>query len=915
MSRNITESWEFTSESGEFTLNFPDRSSYLYFPITNEAGIMSSVTPILNGDIKSSQNTFLLSPVSAEDLHNNKSSRNFWFNIDGVGAWSICGSSPMQRISSVEENPKEKVRLEAGFLWHKIIRENTDVGIKAEVLNFAPVDNYKIELMMVSVTNTKEEMIKMTPTAAVPIYGRSADNIRDHRHVTSLLSRIAAIENGVVVRPTLSFDERGHKSNVVSYSVLGCEDNGDLPVGFFPEVDEFIGEGGDLEYPKAVVFNEMPYAKAGESYEGVEAMGALRFKAIELMPKETKSYILMLSINENGNDEEIKEVINKYGSYEKLNEAFMCCKEYWEKKVSAPAFPTFDNNFNKWMKWVNLQPILRRIYGCSFLPHHDYGRGGRGWRDLWQDCLALLIMEPKSVRDLLYNNFGGVRIDGSNATIIGSKPGEFIADRNNIARIWMDHGAWPWLTTKLYIDLSGDLDFLLEEQEYFKDRLAGRCTEGDLQWSIEQGNKLKDSSGKIYKGTILEHILVENITPFYNVGDYNNILLEGADWNDGLDMAPEKGESAAFTAFYGSNLIEIASFIRDLRIEKGVEQIFIAEEMLSLFDTLKDSVNYESVEDKRQLLKRYLQSCKHTVSGRVIAVSSEKLAEDLEKKGNWIINHIRKDEWIENSEGYAWFNGYYDNDHNRVEGDHVLGTRMNLTSQVFTTMGGAATRDQIENIIKSADKYLKDEKVGGYRLNSNYHEVKKNLGRLFGFAFGHKENGSMFSHMAVMYSNALYKRGFIEAGYEAINSIYTQCINFEKSRIYPGVPEYINEKGRGMYHYLTGSASWLMLTVLTEVFGVKGSLGKLALEPKLMPNQFSSEGKASVETSFAGRKLEIVYNNPCSLQYKDYHIKSIKIDTVEVEYLLEGKRAVIERNIIQSLDEDGIHKVYVELNV
>ena len=61
--------------------------------------------------------------------------------------------------------------------------------------------------------------------------------------------------------------------------------------------------------------------------------------------------------------------------------------------------------------------------------------------------------------ELLFGNFAGVRFDGSNATIIGSAPGEFKADRNNIPRVWMDHGAWPLLTTKLYIDQTGDLLF------------------------------------------------------------------------------------------------------------------------------------------------------------------------------------------------------------------------------------------------------------------------------------------------------------------------------------------------------------------------------------------------------------------------------------------------------------------------
>ncbi len=40
-----------------------------------------------------------------------------------------------------------------------------------------------------------------------------------------------------------------------------------------------------------------------------------------------------------------------------------------------------------------------------------------------------LIMNPDGVRQMLLDNFAGVRIDGSNATIIGSKQGEFVADR------------------------------------------------------------------------------------------------------------------------------------------------------------------------------------------------------------------------------------------------------------------------------------------------------------------------------------------------------------------------------------------------------------------------------------------------------------------------------------------------------
>ena len=55
---------------------------------------------------------------------------------------------------------------------------------------------------------------------------------------------------------------------------------------------------------------------------------------------------------------------------------------------------------------------------------------------------------------------------------------------------------------------------------------------------------------------------------------------------------------------------------------------------------------------------------------------------------------------------------------------------------------------------------------------------------------------------------------------------------------------YVNQRGQGMYHYLTGAASWLLLTVLNEMYGIKGQLGALKLQPKLLATQFTN-GMAS----------------------------------------------------------------------
>ena len=274
----------------------------------------------------------------------------------------------------------------------------------------------------------------MSAVAAIPIYGRSADNIRDHRNVTSMLHRISTTEDGVVVKPTMSFDERGHLVNHTVYYVLGAEEAGLKPAGFIPVAETFLGEGGTFTHPVPLYKNEEKTLRvgAGASYEGKEAVGAICFRTKDIEPGATRSFVIMMGIGEDTDD--LSDIALHYGSVEKAEKALEETKAYW-KKMANVDFHAGSPEYDNFLKWVSFQPFLRAIYGCSFLPHHDYGRGGRGWRDLWQDCLSLLIMDPKDVRANLLNNIRGVRIDGTNATIIGSKPGEFIADRNGIARV------------------------------------------------------------------------------------------------------------------------------------------------------------------------------------------------------------------------------------------------------------------------------------------------------------------------------------------------------------------------------------------------------------------------------------------------------------------------------------------------
>jgi cellobiose phosphorylase len=131
--------------------------------------------------------------------------------------------------------------------------------------------------------------------------------------------------------------------------------------------------------------------------------------------------------------------------------------------------------------------------------------------------------------------------------------------------------------------------------------------------------------------------------------------------------------------------------------------------------------------------------------------------------------------------------------------------------------------------------------------------------------------------------------------------------------MYPGIPEYFNFRGRGMYPYLTGSASWYILTMVTEVFGVKGRLGDLELSPKLVRSQFDRRGEASINTIFAGQHIEITYHNSDRLGWDEYQVKVIKIDGKPVSFEPAGAGAILARQVILKLSTDQIHNIDVTL--
>jgi cellobiose phosphorylase len=905
--------WTFKDKDGAFEWKNPHTLNQLYFPICNEAGMMASVTPQLHGDATSGQHTFLRLPLVIEDLHNTRSARNFWIYREQSGAYSLTGNSAGQNAKLFTGDDRVDMTVEGDFLSQRVVREDKDGGVLSDILSFCPVTDDKLEIFKVKITNIADEPYTFTFTTALPVYGRSAENLRDHRHWTSLSHRMFLNDYGVTVKPIMHHDEGGHKPNQTAYFVLAADGDGQKPVGQFPTVAEFIGEGGSFTWPQGVVENTPPRAEGANRRDGMEAVGAIRFSPVTLKPGESKEYIALEGITEDENT--ILRFIERYGSSVAADAALRENHGYWKERVERISFKTGDPHFDTWMHWVALQPILRKIYGNSFLPYFDYGKGGRGWRDLWQDCLALLLQNPIEMRKELVANFGGIRLDGSNATIIQKGLGSFAADRNKISRVWMDHGIWPYYTVRLYINQTGDFDILFEEEPYWKDHQIRRAKGQDKAWSPADGTMQRATDGIQYKGSVLEHMLVQHLTCFYNVGEHNNMRLEDADWNDLLDMANDKGESVAFSSFYGWNLITLSELLTQYGARKKAASIRLFKELEILLN-LDHQIGYDHPQDKVNKLTEYFDGLEKGFTGQKAEFDIAKLAAGLRDMGEWVLKHVREKEWIELENGNGFFNGYYNNDSVRVDGEYGNSVHMNLTAQAFAIMSGAADEAQAKEAYKSAGIILKDPDTGGYRLTTPLGPNTWNFGRGFAVVYGEKETGSMFSHMAVMFCNALYQRGLVNEAYEVFSSIYRLVNDTEKAKMYPGIPEYISHEGRGMYTYLTGSASWLLMTVLTEMFGLKGEYGDLRLKPKLVPSQFDTDGRAEVNAFFLGKRIKLIYINRRRLGADEYAVSHVSINGQAVKADITGdKSAIIRKELLEKLLIEGaVNSIEVALS-
>lgn len=904
-------SWKFSDENdGSFYVEDANHLPVLYFPLMNSRGMKSFVTPQLKGDVCKDFNHYLTTPTVTEEIHRTLSSRNFWLKVDDLKPWSATGQSVFQKASHWNGAiDTYSISAKIGSFTTKRRQELT--GLETEITTVIPEGNDFIELLKIRVENTGSKTRKINPYYALPLYGRSADNFRDHRQVTTMFQESFIEKHGVRIKPRIKHDESCHSVNHTSYIVLGFDENGTCPDKIWARLKDFIGQSGSLDNPEAIYKNLTPPVLTDMELHGTEAVAAVKFSEKSLLAGEVVEYVVIHGITDN-----IKDIDRWSIEYSDINNVYKKIDNtlnYWKDKLNSVNVSTGNYNFDNWVKWIEYQVKCRQIFGNSYLPDYGYGRGGRGWRDLWQDLLSIFLVDPKSAKKEIINCFKGIRVDGSNATIIGEKSGEFKADRNNIPRTWSDHGAWPVFVLNFYVNQSGDFDTLLKEVPYWKDQYKNRCKKIDQRWTDSYGFQQKDSSGNVYTATVFEHVLIQQLTSFFNVNDKNVLLLEGADWNDTYDMARERGGSVCFYSFYAYNFILLTKFLEEFK-DNGKTTISLLNELCQLIDNLpgENRVDYQDPSAKRIVLENYFMSVEHSVSGEKRKVNIDELICDLKAKSDHITSHILENEILTTKNGLRFFNGHYDNLENQIGGDKGDTIMMDLTSQVIPIISNVSNKQMSVEAYEAIKRVLKDEGSPGIRLTSEFKEIDLNVGRITGFVYGYKEHGSKWVQQNIMLAYGLYKQGLVEQGNEIMQEVYEISNNTDSAQIFPGIPSYFNNQNKGAYAYLTGSSSWFLMTLITEIYGVKGVKGRLMLEPKLSANYFDKDKTSVISTIFSKYKINVNYYNPRMLTFDDYCITKVSVNDLDVEINHNGKSFILDNFNI--LSKYHVNEIYVELN-
>ncbi len=442
----------------------------------------------------------------------------------------------------------------------------------------------------------------------------------------------------------------------------------------------------------------------------------------------------------------------------------------------------------------------------------------------------------------------------------------------------------------------------------------------------DTGKELRTKDGSIYKGTLLEKLILLCTTKFAALDpEQMGVEMEGGKpgWYDALNGLPgllgsSMAESYELERMLAWTIDSLKGCGEDVVIFKELWD-FVSD-IYNISNDLGDGASYWNLANDRK--EKYWDDVFENIDGVVERTSADEVAKVLTRFKEIV------DKGIEKAIGYGdgicptYF--YFDvTDYTKDdEGIHPVSFKVNMVPlflegpvRYLKTAMDLDKKRSLYDRIKNSDLY--DEKLKMYKINAPLSEASYELGRCRCFTPGWLENESIWLHMEYKYLLELVRSGLYKEYIEDLRtalvpfmdpSIYGRSIYENSSFIASSAGPNDNIHGKGFVARLSGStiefmSMWKIMMFGSSPFKFEG--GKLVFAPSpLIPSYLIPDyGDKVVSARFMGQ-TDIVYHLGSVRDYipGEYKISRIVLTDAEGSqeefegHLLGNDAAVLLRN-------------------
>ncbi len=616
------------------------------------------------------------------------------------------------------------------------------------------------------------------------------------------------IEDGAIFHVTEYRERRNHFGY---FSVIG-----EKPAGFDTSRDKFVGSvHGGLDAPAVVVNGKCTNSVAF----GWQPVGVHQID-LNLAPGEEKRFHFLLGYAENDEKSKFAKsadagsakagVVNKspyhkvakqFESSKAVDAEFAKLKDHWTDLLSVYSVKIDDPHVSRMVNIWNQYQCMTTLNMSRSASGYESGIGrGMGYRDSNQDLLGVVHLQPERSRQRILDLAATQLSDGIcyHQYQPLTKKGNTAAGSN-----FNDDPLWLPLAVAAYINETGDAKILNEKIGY-----------------ADKDNK--DGA------TLMDHLELSIAYTLKHRGPHGLPLIGHADWNDCLNLncfSSTPGESFQLAGDVDGPQARIAESVM-------IAGLFCAacEKMAEIY---------------------------HQVGREADAAAVLKNGESMRL--------------VVNQHGWdgEWFLRAYDAKGKKIGSHENAEGKIFIESQGWGVLGGIGLTDgKAQKALDSTNKLLATSN-GIILQQPPYATYHLELGEISSYPPGYKENAGIFTHNNTWIQIAETMLGNGDRAFEYYMSI---CPSGKEQQIdtYRAEPYVYSQMtagrdaptpGEAKNSWLTGTASWSLVSITQFILGVRPGPKGLIVDP-CVPKSWKGY---SVTRKFRGKTYQIDVKNPAGV--------------------------------------------------